>query len=163
MYASNMVLGMLFAKARNVRRKDVFLDGVLAGSVKSPAAAFVLVAALSPKQGKHSHVPMPTITGVAPTGTSTKIDSGANLAISGTNFGTAGNVIVSFQYVGGDGFTGETQTQKGTVVAPAGASPTITVSTPDMGAITTGSAQVNVAVIVGGRTSNQFPVTYNAD
>ena len=50
MYMSNLVLGLVYAKARNVRRKDVFLDGILAGMVRSPAMGLVLVSALSPGQ-----------------------------------------------------------------------------------------------------------------
>src|SRR5579871_6544388 len=55
MYMSNFVLGMLFARARHVRRRDVLLDGVLAGMSKNPAMGLVLVSALAPGQGKHRH------------------------------------------------------------------------------------------------------------
>jgi len=49
---SNFALGVLFAKARRVRRRDIFLDGFLASMVKSPAVGLVLVSALSPGQSK---------------------------------------------------------------------------------------------------------------
>jgi hypothetical protein len=164
MYASNMVLGMLFAKARNVRRKDIFLDGVLAGSVKSPAAAFVLVAALSPRQGKRPHGP--TIAGIVPSsGGASDVESGTSLTISGTNFGAAGSTVsVSFSYISADGSTTGTRLAQGTVGAGGtGTNPTISVETPDMDGIVNESEEtVDVTVIVtaGGRTSNPSTITY---
>jgi hypothetical protein len=163
MNASNMVLGMLFAKARDVRRKDIFLDGVLAGSVKNPAAAFVLVAALSPRQGKRPHGP--TITGIVPSSGGSDVESGTSLTISGTNFGAAGSTVsVSFSYISADGSTRGTRLAQGTVGAGGtGTSPTISVETPDMDGIVDESEEtVNVTVIVtvGGRTSNPSTITY---
>lgn len=165
MYASNMVLGMLFAKARNVRRKDVFLDGVLAGSVKNPAAAFVLVAALSPKQQRGWRSYTPTITGIVPNGIDSEVGSGTALTMSGTNFGaTASTVSVSFSYVSADGSTTGAMLAKGTIDAGvAGASPTTSLATPDMDGIVNEPGEtvnLTVTVTVAGRTSNPYTITY---
>jgi len=167
MYMSNLVLGLVYAKARNVRRKDVFLDGILAGMVRSPAMGLVLVSALSPGQERR-------LGGAAPVISSAVASVSRHLTtvtITGQNFApvpatsTSGGAVaptpatVTFQYT--DGGSATTLSLANQVVN----SPTsISVDIPNSREGTAlskalASFAVTVSVTIGSFTSAPAPVT----
>jgi hypothetical protein len=135
MYMSNFVLGVFFAKANRVRRKDIFLDGILAGMVKNPAMGLVLVTALSPNQRRHPRLAAPVINtaSISSTGTTTKVTiTGLNFGLASVGGATTGvgasapaTASVTFQYV--DGAVANTSVFPGQTVTGTAPNQTIVV------------------------------------
>jgi hypothetical protein len=158
MYMYNFALGIAIAKARNVRRKDVFLDGLIASMVKSPAVGLVLVSALSPNQTRGVRT-LPSISGITPGG---PVKENSQITISGTNLGPlGGKVVVTFQYVSVDGTVSESKSVASqTVAGLAGAAgPIIQVNVPAMDTLEDPAA-IGVTVTVGAFTSSPQIISF---
>jgi hypothetical protein len=173
MYMYNFALGVMFAKARSVRNKDIFLDGILAAMVKSPAVGLVLVSALSPNQQRRLRTAAPIInTAVATIDSSGGSDTLQSVTLTGLNFAPStasgpgaavSTVSVAFQYV--DGTVAITSVFSGQAVTGSNNDTIIVdLSTSDqaegiLSALTDPRAGVVVTVTINSLTSGPQNVT----